>query len=470
MMLQNLKRLIQSEKNLGNIIVLFTVFPFLMLSFFNVPIGDDFAYASSFIEHGFVDAQLKWYYEWSGRYMASLAISTFNPLSYGHLGYAFILPIFLIITTAWSLKVLIKNSVETFKLPINSNLSFGILLFLYFNYLPDFGETFYWYAGAFTYQLPIVFLLIYLNAVLNLLKEDRKTIMIIKDVLVSLVSLIIIMGSNEVIVVYTSFITVLIGSLLMFFKRKSFWRLLPITIITLGLAYFMITAPGNFERAVLFEKSDFHLLKAIIHTFFRAGFVLLFWIPVTTVLLLIVPRFYQIEFPQLNLKALKHMQKYMLLGFGVFILGVVCVGFFPSIYTTNWIPKRSYTPIFFAFILFFTLLFIQILHRFEVLNKINKTLSDKKYHVFLLLIVLALSANANVMKAYSDLGTGKATTYHKQVSDTYKMLKETTKDTVYVQELIKKPEILPIRWPEKKNRLANQELEEYFKIKRIEIE
>lgn len=130
------------------------------------------------------------------------------------------------------------------------------------------------------------------------MKEDRKTIMIIKDVLVSLVSLIIVMGSNEVIVVYTSFITVLIVGLLMFFKRKSFWRLLPITIITLGLAYFMITAPGNFERAVLFEKSDFHLLKAIIHTFFRAGFVLLFWIPVTTVLLLIVPRFYQIEFPQ----------------------------------------------------------------------------------------------------------------------------------------------------------------------------
>lgn len=74
------------------------------------------------------------------------------------------------------------------------------------------------------------------------------------------------------------------------------------------------------------------------------------------------------------------------------------------------------------------------------------------------------------MNAYTDLTSGKAIVYHKQVMSTYKMLESTDNDTIYVKELQKKPLILPIRWPAKHNRLVNNELQEYFKIERIEID
>ena len=41
----------------------FTIFPFLVLCFFNVPLGDDFWYAESFITNGFWQTQLNFYHQ-----------------------------------------------------------------------------------------------------------------------------------------------------------------------------------------------------------------------------------------------------------------------------------------------------------------------------------------------------------------------------------------------------------------------
>lgn len=147
-----------SENQVGKFILLFTVLPFLVLCYFNVPLGDDFWYASAYIEKGFVDTQVQWFQEWSGRYMATFAISALNPLSYGHLHLAFIHPLLLIVGTVLSFSLLVNSIIRVFKLQINNLLAISILLFFYFNYVPDFGETFYWMAGAYTYQLPIIFL------------------------------------------------------------------------------------------------------------------------------------------------------------------------------------------------------------------------------------------------------------------------------------------------------------------------
>lgn len=465
-------KFLQNENKVSFLIVVFTVLPFVILSFFNVPIGDDFAYAKVYIDNGFVGSQVKWYNEWSGRYMSSMAIGTFNPLSFGNLGLAFITPLVLIFGVVFSLKSLIKNVVKTFKLQVSSNLIFAVVLFFYFNYLPDFGETFYWYAGAFTYQLPIIFLLLYFNSLINIFKTNQTNFYYLSNVLLSVLSLIIILGSNEVMVVYTVGVNLILTLLLFFNDRNKLLKFTTFLIVSIGLAVFMLSAPGNFARASLFQKSEYHLIKTIIHTLSRGGFVYVFWFFSFALLILCIPNLHKIKIPVEKIAYFEKKKTWFWLVCAiVFLYGLVCIGFFPSIYTTSWIPKRAYTSILFIFILFASILFVLGINRVKILTSINKTLTQEPFNfIILLLLVVSLSVDSNVMKAYKDLGTGKAVGYHKQVTETYQMLNSIKKDTVFVKELNKKPEILPIRWPERNNRLVNSELEDYFEIKRIELE
>lgn len=54
-----------------------------------------------------------------------------------------------------------------------------------------------------------------------------------------------------------------------------------------------------------------------------------------------------------------------------------------------------------------------------MLNELNKILSAKPVtSVLLLIAIIALSHNSNVMNAYTDVTSGKAVAYNKQVTAT----------------------------------------------------
>lgn len=470
-MLNKIISLFGHRNYVGVFIISFTLFPFIILCLFNVPLGDDFWYGASFRDNGFIATQIKWYNEWSGRYMATFAISTLNPVALGHLNLGVIHPLLLIVGTVFSLRLLINNIIDTFDLQLNKLIVLGVFLFFYFNYIPDFGETFYWMAGAYTYQLPIIFFLLYLNTLINLFKSENS-LSNIKNIVFGILCLLIILGSNEVIVLYTCFVN---GSILLalFFKNKNLiLRFLPFFIITLFLSIFMIFAPGNFGREALFDKTDFHVVKTIIESFSRGGFMLFFWLPTITLLMILIPDIHKINIIQTsyNNYFLKFNSKVIFIGL-LFLLIIAFIGFFPSIYTTKWIPQRAYTPIFFILMVVSTILIFFAIIKVKVLNDLNKILSTKSINPLLLIItIIVLSHNSNVMNAYVDISSGKAIAYHKQVISTYHKLKSTdNKEVFYVQELQKKPLILPIRWPSKHNRLVNNEWEEYFKIEKIEM-
>jgi len=470
-MLKKNNLLPSSENYVGKFILLFTVIPFLFLCYFNVPLGDDFWYASAYIEKGFVETQAQWFHDWSGRYMATFAISTLNPLSFGYLNLAFVHPLLLITGTVLSFRVFINNVIETFKLGLNKTLMLSVMLFFYFNYIPDFGETFYWMAGAYTYQLPIIFFVLYLNSLIHLF-QSQKTFSIVKHSLVAVFCLIIVLGCNEVIVVYSCFVNFLILLGLLLTDKKLAVRFLPLFFVVVALSVTMIFAPGNFARGALFEKPDFHVAKSVFNAFARGFFVMVFWLPTLAFIMLVIPDIYKIQVPNLipNKLAFLNTKKLIFIGL-VFLLLVLFVGFFPSIYTTKWIPQRAYTPIFFIFMLFATILIVMSISKIAFLNELNKMLSAKPVTSFLLIIIIiALSHNSNVMNAYVDLTSGKAISYNKQVKGAYQMLSTTEKDTVFVKEIEKKPLILPIRWPAKYNRLTNSEWQEYFKVQRVELE
>ena len=50
------------------IIGVFSILPFILISFYNHPIADDFTFNIESRNRGFVDAQLFWYQNFNGRY------------------------------------------------------------------------------------------------------------------------------------------------------------------------------------------------------------------------------------------------------------------------------------------------------------------------------------------------------------------------------------------------------------------
>lgn len=452
-------------------IILFTIAPFLILCAYSVPLGDDFWYASAFRDYGILGTQSYYYHEWSGRYMATFLISTLNPLSYGNINLGFLHPLTLLIGTALSLKFLIDTLINYFKLDLSKILCYSIFLFFYLNYLPDVGETFYWMAGAYTYQVPIIFLMIYIGLLIKIIKINSAT-KNFRDVILALICLFIILGSNEVIVVYVCCLNSLIAIYLLFFERKILYRFLPLLLVTIVLSYYMIFAAGNFARADIFEKPSFHFLQAIAHSLSRGLFVLFFWLPTFLVLLLCIPGISKlsISFDFIPEKYSRQNRLFFVFS-AILIILVIFIGFFPSIYTTRWIPQRAYTPIFFVFIVVTTFVFVSLSNRIFFLSQINQMLTTSKAStVFLILLIISLSQNSNVMNAYVDLTSEKAATYHKQVMATYNDLENSKGENFIAKELIKRPLILPIRWPERHNKLANGQWQEYFQVKNVELD
>ena len=452
-------------------ILIFTLLPLLLLCVYSVPLGDDFWYAAAFRKNGMIGTQVLWYNEWSGRYMATFLISTLNPLSYGYTNLGFLHPMALLLGTIFSLRFLINTVIDVFDLPISKILSLSILLFFYLNYIPDIGESFYWMAGAYTYQVPVIFLFLYIGLIIKYLRGLLLWSNIIYATL-ALFCLFIILGSNEVIVVYVCLMNALLTAYFYFRHRRNFLRFLPLLLVTIGLAYLMITADGNFARAGLFQKPSFHFLKSTINSLSRGLFVMSFWIPTLMLLLLSVPGFSNINI-QVDLPPSNDRKKRVavIVAAVVVLVGIVFIGFFPSIYSTLWIPQRAYTPIFIVFIISFVVVFLSMLKYFPILSQLNTILtsSSKTSNIFLCILIIALAHNSNVMNAYVDLTSGKASSYHKQVISTYQMLEEATQDTIFVEELAKRPLILPIRWPQQHNSLANSIWQEYYNVEKVEL-
>ncbi|NMH28586.1 DUF6056 family protein [Flavobacterium silvaticum] len=458
---------LKTFKYLSLFIFAYTIFPFLVLCFFNVPLGDDFWYAEFFRKNGFWQTQSLFYHNWSGRYISSAAISGLNPASYGNFTLFFIHPLLLILGTAWALHRLVKNAVTIFKLGVDANLLFAFLFFFYCNYVPDFGETFYWMAGSFTYQLPIIFFLAYLNALLLLFHSD-SVFRISKNTAIAVICLAICLGCNEVMTVYVNAVNCLV--LFLLFSQKNYLnRFTPLFILAFVISFLMISAPGNFVRGALFAKSDFHFLKACGQALARSIFMIFFWLTSLTLILLCIPGEAKNETPVIDrLFFFVKTKKTFLLVSLVFLIGMLFVGFFPSIYATNWIPQRAYTPIFFVFTLIASLLIFALIQKVEILSKANTLLSDSKISLIVLpLLAVGLSQNSNVMNAYVDITSGKANSYHKQVLATYEMLRTTKNDTVIISPIEKKPLVLPYRWPGG-NGLVDAQLAQYFKTKHLQ--
>ena len=60
---------------------------FLVACFYAIPSADDYCYAGVFKNKGFINSQIYWYNNWSGRYIANLLLSL-TPVDHASVGFA----------------------------------------------------------------------------------------------------------------------------------------------------------------------------------------------------------------------------------------------------------------------------------------------------------------------------------------------------------------------------------------------
>jgi hypothetical protein len=147
--------------------------PFWALHLFNHPYGDDFGYASAAREMGFLEAQLRWYRSWTGRYTAT-ALQSAGPLAAGWLpGYK--------LASFAAMLALLAALVGCARAAFASaGLSRGAgeaaLLFfaVYLCQMPSPAEGLYWMAGWASYTLPAAGLLVAAGLYLRVLSTPRR--------------------------------------------------------------------------------------------------------------------------------------------------------------------------------------------------------------------------------------------------------------------------------------------------------
>ncbi len=448
-----------NDNKIWKIILIFTLLPFIINSFFNLPVGDDFNFGNVGRNESVLNAVKYWYNNWGGRYTQELLLTIFNPLSFNSQNYFWLPPLILILSICFSFYFLIKT-IGVNVLSLNERIIFlTILLFLVFNLMPEIGEVLFWISGAYTFQSGNVFFILLISIWYQLHFNNNlwKNIFLL---FLSSVLILLISGTNEVSMLYTFGFIFLYTFYCLFYSPTKIIIAITLLVVSLIFAYISILSPGNFIRAAHTGGLFQDLIKNGLESIIRGLFYLVFWLPSTIVLTFFIWK----PLGKISKKYNSSTTNYSKLFFKIVLLFfcVIIAGFFPSLASTGWNPPRTVAPVFIVFILFY----------FGICIYFHSYISEKiAQYCFLnftipsylvLLFILGYSNQHNVMNAYVDIVSLKSFKYNLEISKVYKQLNSKGMDTVSVFPLIAKPRTLPIRWPDHYNTLVNNELEAYF--------
>lgn len=232
------------ENRLKLLILAFVILllPFIALSFFTFPTTDDYCHTLAVKDMGYWGYQQEYWKTWSGRYIGTL-ISATQPLAYdSYLGYK-IAPIVIILLYVHAL-LTFARALTGNKLPEwqRALLAF-LLLFVLIAEIPMVSGYFYWYTGYYYTIADIGTLYLFAFLFRNYPNLSGKHIAII------CFGMILLIGMNE----YTLVWLVILSGALFFFNsiitKKLQLKLLIMSIVALTFGVLSVTAPGNAARA-----------------------------------------------------------------------------------------------------------------------------------------------------------------------------------------------------------------------------
>ena len=432
-------------------IIFFLCIAFFYLTFYIHPSGDDYTYAFLELKSPFIKAYLDEYLLWNGRYFSNFFVLK-NPLTFGFNNiylYRFIIffiQISLFLTIYFSL---LKFSLHFTK---KQRLLFSGFLFIsYLLLIPALNEGFYWYTGLVTYQLAIIFVLIYLHFYFRNSSYLRYLILIILQAML--------IGFNEVSMLYLVCFQFL--HLLFTVKRFKIDNYF-LFITSVSFSFIVITSPGNSIRASYFEGVSHQFFYSLLMTLLQ---VIRFFIKLNEGLLLFFTAimFYNL-IPNIKFFIDKYRCKRNLYMIPILIFLFLFISIFPAYWTTGIMGQhRTVNFAFFVCIPLMFIWFLLLIIRFELF--FQRFYQKIKFFIVFIFVV-SISFTRNFQGMLEDIYYLKHLTFNNENNQRYNYLNNHKKKDVYLKRLKTHPFTISIYDLDiDPNHLANIGYQRYWKVK-----
>jgi len=411
------------------------IIPFLVLFIYNQPSADDWGMAENTVIKGFVDTQIHYYKNWTGKYFSN-AVMSYNPLYFDSIaGYKIVTLMLMIIfgITLYSLLSRLTSNSISKKEKLIFTLSF---MFMYLYAMPSLSQSFYWLTAAVVYQVGII--LIMLFAIIYSKISDPKEATS-KSGLTILAALVLasIAGCSEMSMVSG---VLMIGVIVLYeivTKRKLSGRNILFAVVCGVGSFILITAPGNKVRGSLYPDSHKLIpsLMTTASTFIDYSVTWIVFSPLLFITILLIPIF--AKYISANKDKLNGLA-FNPLFVSITSIVILFVLFFTPVWSLGRSPfNRTVNIIYFMFLAgwFFN---IFVLCLFTVKRRENFKLIPAKfpgyvYVLALIIICLFLLKKNNVKNVYADLLLGNASKYNNELNARYEMIYNISEDSLVVR-------------------------------------
>jgi hypothetical protein len=224
-------------------VFLFCLFPFLLLSFFNVMTADDFILYISCRDRGFLSTQGYIYHGWTGRYTATFIGSVLIGMG---LPQWYFLHTWLLLGGTWSALLFVLTTVNTMVMkclykPGALALGASVLLLLFLYVQAEISTGLYWFSSAITYQPAFILFLFLVGCLIRRYYTRLRRY----DVLITLL-IILIAGCNEIAAVFLTFL-LLILPVGYYYRTRSVGRILLFyLLVAVAVDLLIVTSSGLF--------------------------------------------------------------------------------------------------------------------------------------------------------------------------------------------------------------------------------
>ena len=400
-------------------------------------VDDDYCFAYMTRDHGFWQAQKFYYDGWSGRYISNMIFHA-TPLAYGVFWFVKVMPFIIFGLLFHAVYVFVGEVLK----PSRTNQLLLTITFLsiFIIFSPSVVDTFFWYTSVFIFPTSLCFFLYLIVVILRYYQPQYQRIKY-WIALLSATLVFFIIGSNEVIMLFTiAFLGIVFGYILLFEKRFDRF-IFGLMVIGLYFAYFwVVQAKGNQTRLVggnvlggAIELSLKNAFKSTVKDTLQWSRMLFFFIILYYRLFL--PKYYS-EMPS---KIFKIKIWVPIVG----LLTLIFMMFFVIHYGNDMgVPDRVKNMIFAIFTL--GCFYITTIVHFSYLTKKVKY-SNEGFIIgaFIFLITISIYLDGKNLKImYADIRLGIAKRYDQEMTQRYTQIKESKSDTVFVAPLKNIPKSL----------------------------
>jgi uncharacterized protein DUF6056 len=448
-------------------LALASLLPYFIISMYAHPAGDDFVYAYNGQHFSLTENSARDYFEWNGRYIANLLV-VLNPMAFDSLGSYKLFADLLILLTFISFYFLVKTVTNNSFTKIYSILFSGVLTLLFLQQMPSLSQGIYWYTGAVTYQGANILTLFYISALINLLREKYFINKIIHILFCSIL-IFVITGFNE-----TAMVFLLLFHAFLFIKNKN-ELLFFIFIFSLLCSLVVILAPGNSVREAVFPGRH-QFFYSLFFSLAQSARFFLKWvtgIPLILASLVYIPVSMHIsEKPVLfrNNFYLSPVSSTCLLFIMIFLSA------FPSYWSMGMLAQHRTVNAAYFFFLILWFINLSAWINFLKKKKIIITLSNftsKYFSILFILILLFSFMTGNGYRVLSDLFSGKAKNFDREMRLRYEILNsagQNPEKICRVDSLQNKPaSLFVLDITENENDWMNRGMAAYFGINKLSL-